>query len=315
MQNISLYDLDLNYITETHFTTSMQWHLRYNASNDGNIFEFHIDKDNAFAVEVMANRDKELLLIQGDKIGYIDTISDIDGSFAIFGYTIEWLISTRTTAPLNFASKTPQFVINSLVTTVFPELEYVNLTTTNIPVFNYAKVDREITSSIVVDICSKYNLGWKIQINWTTNKFMFILYEGKSRIAGTTEPLIISKQDKTIDEYTYTQERRDYRSEGWYKLAGVWTKYTKTTETGLHIRDCILTDTETEKAKESLAKQKMNETIKGTIAEFLLFGVDYGLGDLITFQLSQGTKDLRITGVNEVYEYNNTFVEPVFEGE
>lgn len=206
MRDLFLYDYDFNLLKIFPKAISINISPNYNSFGS---FEAHFPINTDSIIELL--KDNEYLLFKyKDKyypiIGFM-----VDEDIAVYGRTLEWLLTKRTVDKQTFENKTPEEIARSIV--LEGAGDFISLgTNTNLG----EKQDYTIKQPMTVydaleELLFLNNLGFKLTIT-SSNKFEFDVYKGKEL------SLIVSKSNKTAYDMTWTIDRQNMATNcGWYE--------------------------------------------------------------------------------------------------
>jgi len=187
-------------------------------------------------------------------------------------------------------------------------------------------------------------LGWNIEIDVETEKYVFKVLEGRNLSAdqSTLPPAIFSPEFNTLGQISYTESELNFRN---YAVVagqgeGIERRIVEVGETSGHDRyelfvdardvsevtddqyPALRTPEEIEADLINRGNQKLTEYEQEIYLEGqaltksrLEYEIDYDLGDIVTLQNREWgfTRDARITEVKEVYEPSGKQIELVFD--
>ena len=325
-----------------HDIISSNWTVQYNAVGT---FEAHFSLNSDIVPVIMQN--EYLIAVQGDKQAIL-TGKQVSSDFAVFGKTLNWLLTRRTTAKFLQRTGSPEELAKQIAQEAFypadnerafervTNFEYLISASSGMTIDFWRNTQNE-TEKVVSECLDRANLGHRITLDIKRNKWVFEI------IQGSALPLIISDSNRNAYNSEFTEDLQDYYTCGWFEAdapksetqsdsSGTTEETPSTTEdtsstiwtflpgddpkSGIYCWEGVLSGRSESEAVSDLAKksaidQKIQANTRG-----LVLGKDYQLGDLVKFQFSAGsylvTAEKRITGVNIWYENNNIGEQPVF---
>lgn len=315
MPDIRFYTPELELIHIEHRYISANWTLYYNKVGTA---EIHL---NAFggATDVVMQHD-ELLIMQNGMQAII-TNKEFTDECILYGRTLGYMLGWGVNQNFGEQTGTAGEMANSFLAQSLPWIQAE-------PPEGFSKqvsiVREEYTSTMeLIQDCLAMDSGG-YAVSFDNDCFVFRAYKGKEL------SLILSEGNRNATDTTYTEDRLEYATGGWYKKelpdnedgskpdpAYVWTHIPEPTpQKGFYYRDVVLDATTEAEAKEELAKKQIEKKTKATTFD-VLYGRDYQLGDIVRIQKRLGdlvqTRKSRITGVNIWYEDNDFGQQPIFE--
>lgn len=315
MPDVRFYTPDLKLIHIENWYISANWTLYYNKVGTT---EIHLNAYGGAADVVMQN---EELLIMQNGMQAIVTNKEFTDECIIYGRTLGHLLDWGVNQNFEEQTGTAGELANGFLEQALPWIQTQ-------PAEGFTKqvsiLREEYTQTLdLIQDCLLLDSGG-YDVSFSNDGFVFRAYRGKEL------PLILSEGNRNATETTYTEDRLDYATGGWYKKSlpenedGTkpdpdyeWTHIPDAIpQKGFYNRDIILSATTETEAKEELAKKKVEKKTKATTFD-VLYGRDYQLGDVVRIQKRLGdwvqTRKSRITGVNIWYENNDFGQQPIFE--
>ena len=182
-------------------------------------------------------------------------------------------------------------------------------------------------------ILSKAGMGLKITLDYTHQRFLLDVYEGRLLTTEQDElpPVIFSEEFDNISSRNFINSLLDYKNTAIVvgKESGLMSvrSVINDEKKGLERREILIDAGSLEKDSVlSLADRGMDElsgfeaisALEGTAIPFSSFcyGKDYGLGDVVTVRFQDGNDQIyihtRIVEVTEIYDETGAHVEIVF---
>lgn len=326
MEDLYVYTPEFELLHIENRLTSVQWTECF---QDVGKTEIHTDAKSDLVRVLLANKDA--VLVQGDKSAMVMGITDVRGNldFGVYGKSLSFLLSKRVVQPFTMRDTVENIIVKK-VGEAFesPGDRYLsiridsNLGDTSKT--TYTTEEAKTLLDIVKALCEPEKLGFSLQFEPVARRYVFRLYRGTDRSAGqwVQTPLFFSEDERNFAETQYTYNAEQYASCGYRKLPsedGETTSYKeviKEAQTGFYRRECILPGETEEDAVKELSEKKCTEVIEGT-AHNVVFGRDYGLGDIVTVQKMIGNtlvaKNKRVKEVWRVFESLNTYERPTLE--
>ena len=318
MQDIYVYTPEFELLHVENRLTSVQWTECF---ADVGKLELHTDTKSDLVPILMENRD--VILMQGESAALVTGFTDVRGSFdfAVYGRTLSQMLAWRVVQPFSREGRLEAIirdrVADSLVGFGVREIQGFSLAP---EIGNTAKTAYEVDSpklllEVVQELCAKEKLGFAIDFRPDEKKYVFRLYRGTDRSSGqeAVMPLVFSEDELNFSDTQYTFNAEPYRSCGYRSSEAVGKDEEAT---GFYRRESILSGETASEAEKELAESKRTEEIEGTVHD-VVFGTDYGLGDIVTVQKMVGNtlvaKDKRIKEVWRVFEKLNSYERPTME--
>jgi hypothetical protein len=189
----------------------------------------------------------------------------------------------------------------------------------------------------VIDVCKKYDLGWKIELD-EDNNFIFSLYRGVDRSQRQDEvpPVIFSPEFDNLASSKYKTDSTKFKNvalvggEG----EGVDRKTTiagggsgldrfemfvdnasSSTNTGATLSNAEYLEQLKNKGESELAKNTKTTDFEGeVVADSFRYKIDYDLGDTVTVSNEFGvTAEAKIVEIVETWDNEGYSLEPIFE--
>ena len=217
MEDIRIYDFTFNLLHIEHDFISSNWTLKYNGIGT---FEAHFPIKSGIVPVVMGN--SYLVAVQGEKQAIVVGIQ-AGNDFAVFGRTVNWLLSKRTVAKFK-TNDLSQSSLSEIIAYVLNESFIKNV---NYPVDNMC-MDCNVTYSIgtfwrntrntaydvIHDLCARAkNSGHRLVFNVPKKQWVLELYQGNDL------PLIISEGNRNASELSVSRDCLDFATDGWYERA------------------------------------------------------------------------------------------------
>jgi len=328
MQDIYVYTPEFELLHIENRLTSVQWTECF---ADVGKLELHTDTKSDLVPVLMENKDA--IILQGDAAALVTGITDVRGSFdfAAYGRTLSQMLLWRVVQPFAMTD-TRENIIRKKVQEAFMESgdKYISGFTMAATVGGTSKVTYEVAEEpkllleVVQELCAPEKLGFAIDFRPDTKQFVFGLMRGTDRSAGQTvrTPLFFSEDERNFSETQYVYNGENYRTCGYRKITAedgelvTFGEVIKDVKTGFYRRESILSGETESEAAAALAERKNTEEIEGS-TQRVVFGTDYGLGDIVTVQKLVGdtliVKDKRIKEVWRVFERLNSYERPTME--
>lgn len=219
MEDIRVYDFEFNLLHIEHDFVSANWSLKYN--NIGT-FEGHFPLKSGIVPVIMNNR--YLVIIQGDKQAIVTGVQ-AESDFAIYGRTVNWLLTKRTVAKFKTedlkGTTLPKiaghvleesFIINENYPVKDMKLEW----TVDFDIGRFWRNTRNSAYDVIHDLCVRANhSGHELRFDHRIHKWILHLYQGKEL------PLMVSEANRNAKSITFTRDCLDFATDGWYERAMV----------------------------------------------------------------------------------------------
>ncbi len=328
MEDIYVYTPEFTLLHIENRLTSVQWTECF---ADVGKLEIHTDTKSDLVPVLMEN--KEAVLVQGDAAALLTGITDIRGNFdfAVYGRTLSQLLAWRVVQPFTMTD-TAENIVRMKVQEAF-----MSAGDRLLPGFCLApaiggtsKVTYELKDepktllAVVQELYGPEKLGFSIDFAPDSRQYIFRTHRGTDRSTGQTErvPLFFSEDERNFSETQYTYNAEPYCSCGYRRVTtedGETVSYVeviKDATEGFYRREGLLSGETESEAVTALAAYAKTEEIEGS-TQRVMFGTDYGLGDVVTVQKLVGNtlvaKDKRIKEVWRVFERLNTYERPTME--
>lgn len=328
MQDIYVYTPEFALLHIENRLTSVQWTECF---ADVGKLELHTDAKSDLVPVLMAQKDA--IIMQGDTAAMATGLTDIRGNldFAVYGRTLAFLLQSRVVQPFTMTD-TRENIIRQKVREAFMAsgerfLQGFALAAaiggTEKTTYESGEEPKTLLE-VVQELCEPEKLGFAVDFHPTGQQYVFRLYRGLNRSNGQSSrtPLFFSEDERNFSETQYVYNGEDYRSCGYRKVTAAdgetvsFKEVVKDSKTGFYRRESILSGETESEAVAALAESKSTEEIEGS-TQNVVFGVDYGLGDIVTVQKMVGNtlvaKDKRIKEVWRVFERLNTYERPTME--
>lgn len=150
----------------------------------------------------MLRQNKGLFLVT-DKVNAVITGWKLGEDIAIFGKTLEWLMTKRTLSPISVSGKTPEEIAIYAVETAMGD--FVN---TENPLCggiaeNYSSENAKTVYDVVRDVLKLEKLGFSISADVDNKRLVFKVYKGK------TIPVMLSISNRTAYDCNYAVDMQE----------------------------------------------------------------------------------------------------------
>lgn len=333
MEDIRIYDWDLNLLHIQHDITSDNWTLYY---NDIGTCELHFPISGKIVEKIGGSR--RLLVIQGDKQAVVTGIEHTT-EFVLYGRTLNWFLSKRSVPSFKSSELVPRpRNAETMARWVF-EKSYISNETTaandpdfilgelagleDSPDYNFWRNTRNTSSDVIKEALDAAGAGHRLQIDLQAKKWVFSVMLGQER------PLLLSEGNKNAYDMSYSSDILDLSTCGWYEYTpDTEEEATEETETtweyieaenpqeGRYRMEAVLSGSNLSEAQSALAKLKEKNELQAKTRR-LVYGTDYSLGDIFRTQYKRGgfsyTGRRRITGVNIWHGHSDSGEQPIME--
>lgn len=328
---IKIFDSQLNYLGVIDNINSFTYVSKYN-----NIGTFKIKG-------LLTNQSKELLKIgnyiyyQG-RSGFIHSIEiDIDGnekSIITNGYSLLGLLERRIIwSKINFNGNIIDFiekVINENCINVSEarKIPFLSIEkNTSIVQQMEKQVSYQNLLLTIIEVVQLYDYGIKIDFDINNKSFIFSVYDGENRVAGTENPVIFNREFENIISEVYINSRKQYANVALVSgqdetLVTIGNDYSGLNryEVFIEATDLLkgkLSESEFEaqlkqKGNESLAQYSIIESFEGIVNTVAIS--DYKLGDKVSIVDKElgVILNTRITEIEEIFESKGTTINLTF---
>lgn len=334
MEDIRIYDWDLNLLHIQHDITSSNWTIYYN--NIGTC-ECHFPIAGKI-VEKVGGKDR-LIIIQGDKQA-VATGVEHTSEFVIYGRTLNWFLCQRSVPAFKSSELSPRprnaeavarwvfdksFISNDTAESNDDDFMLGALAGINdIADFNFWRNTRNPSNEVIQDVLNTAGAGHALKIDLKTRKWIFTVLLGKET------SILLSEDNKNAYETEYSSDILDLSTCGWYEYtpedqtetpsaeSGTVWEYMETDnpQIGRYRMETILTGSNASEARSALAKRKQHNEMQAKTRK-IKYGADYNLGDIVRVQYKRGgfayTGRRRVIGVNIWYGNNDCGQQPIME--
>ena len=217
MNDIRIYDYEMNLLHTEPDVLSAYWILKY---NDIGTFEGTFPLDSDICPVIMMHR--YLILIQGDFQALITAYSAKDKKLTVYGKTVNWILSRRTfpafkTSELTesglLADLNPGTIAAHVVASAFSDVE--NFTCRILSDVSseehFWRNERHAMSDIVKECLAEHGLGHRVRIDLERKEWIFEVY------SGTSLPFIVSEANRNMTEISVTDDAQSFYTSAWYK--------------------------------------------------------------------------------------------------
>lgn len=206
MRDLFLYDYDFKLLKVFNKPISINISPNYNSYGS---FEAHFSMNTNGLLDLI--RENKYLLFKYNNIYYPITGIMVGEDIAVYGKTLEWLLTKRTVKEQTF-NGTPEEIARSIVSEGAGDFVVLGELNDLGGEEQEYKVKQPMTVyDALEEILVPEKLGFRLFIN-SSKEFEFEVYK------GTDLPLIVSKSNKTAYEMTYTVDRQDMVTKcGWYE--------------------------------------------------------------------------------------------------
>lgn len=315
MEDIRIYDTDFNLCHIENNVISSNWTVHFNSVGN---FEIHTLANTDTAEIILSQMDisenRLPIIVQGDLQGVVTGVR-LSDDFAIYGRTLNWFLA-RKIVP-KFISRdlpvvcNPEDIANYLVLQAFSDQK--NFVTGDkaglLDIDTFWRNTYNPLNEVVSDVLAIQNAGHRVVFDLKNKCWVFEI------LPPTESKILLSEANLNAfgSEYTYSID--GYCSACWYEqeqdfvngefLEPVWTKLVKDKKVGIFSSEYVASATVESEAKSLLdAKKVKSEIVTGVNG--LLFGEDFGLGDILRVQFINGkiarTEWKQISGVNLGWE-------------
>lgn len=217
MEDIRIYDFTFNLLHIEHDFISSNWTLKYNGIGT---FEAHFPIKSWIVPVVMGN--SYLVAVQGEKQAIVVGIQAGD-DFALFGRTVNWLLSKRTVSDFD-TEQTNSTDFKTVVQYVtdqafryhsdYPVTNFALSSTVTKDIGAFWRNTRNAVYDVVHDLCVRAeNSGHRLVFNVPKKQWVLELYQGNDL------PLIISEGNRNASEISVSRDCLDFATDGWYERA------------------------------------------------------------------------------------------------
>lgn len=334
IEDIRIYDWDLNLLHIQHDITTVNWEIHYNAIGS---FEGHFPINSKLAE--ICGKHKYIIVTQGKKqaVGIGITANN---ELIIFGRTPNWLFTKRSVAAFKTSELTERLYNSEAVARYAFSQCYINneIAAANdadfilgeplgIPDdadYNFWRNTRKPLDSVIIEALGSYGLGHRFRVDFEQKKWVFEV------LNGTDVKFVLSEDNRNAYDMEYNFDILDMATAGWYEyvpeaeeqddiseLQSEW-RYLESdaTQFGRYRLEEILTGSDEYEAKTNLTQKKLNETLQGKMKKYR-YDIDYKLGDIVSAQYKRQNlclrKRCRVTGVNIWLGESGNGEEPILE--
>ncbi len=261
MRDIRFYDLNfnLNLIEPSFLSVSFCEKFR-----DVGSFEIHLPKDSAAAELTLP-----CMAVIGDFCGIVTGLR-ISQDIAVFGKTLDFLLSKRICKPQSFKEKSAAEIVKSLTDACICDFAVLEE-------FEDFSVDEDFIISsptplcnVIARICGEN--GYSLCADFENKKFVFKILPMRSN------PIRLSADTATAGNIVRSVNYSGYAGWGWFGDVLI----SSDTAEGAYRWETVLSGETEGEAKEKLAAQKPVSSISAELQN-LIYGKDYFAGDIFTF--------------------------------
>ncbi len=283
MTDIVFYDFDFN--LKGIFPKHISLNATHRFCGYGE-FELHMPITEKKMLDMLSAEEYLICIYDGGQA--IVTGWRIDDDIAIFGKSIEWLMTKRIISNLSLEDKTAEQMARHVVNTAMGDFVTLGATLGGGTAKSYSTNRPRTVYDVVCELMRDENSGFKLFADLNQKQFVFEIY------GGAEKSLMFSQSGKTAHGVTYVKELQE-RVTGclWYekktmnsdgKETTVWDYVNSGEQTGAKQWSAIVSGIKTH-AEASLALKE--KTIKECIeceTRRVEYGTDYILGDIIRLQ-------------------------------
>ena len=319
MSDIRIYDFEFNLLKVCSRFVSSNWSIYY---NDIGTFEAHFPIDDDISKVLFEN--DFLIAKQGNKEAII-TGKQIKDDIAVYGRTVNWMLSRRIIKPLGERTGVVEELTKQIIEEAFSDIYecsggiYFCKTSGSVNIYTIGRTEATTVFDAVKDCLLLDNAGHRLSFDVINKMWVFEV------VYGEELSLVVSEESLNSYDTEYNCDVLDYFTGGWYKCKNTeetgaqgetWEYLSKEDKNGMYKWDCILNGSgESEASMQLSTKIKKKEILQKTWN--LKCGEDYNLGDIVSVKIIKGsfyaTVQKRIVGVNFWYESNEEGEQPIFE--
>ena len=221
MSDLYLYDYDFNLLKVFPKHISVNISPNYNSYGT---FEAHFAINTSNMLRLL--KANEYLFFKYENVYYPVIGFKVYEDIAVYGRTLEWLLTKRTVNAQKFEGKTPEEIARSVVSDGAGDFIALGALKGLGEAQDYAIEQPMTVYDVVNDILSLNELGFRLTVN-TSKRFVFSVYK------GTDLSLIVSRSNKTAYDMSYAADKQDMAANcGWYEQIiedmGSWNPKTNT---------------------------------------------------------------------------------------
>ena len=205
MKDVVFYDFSFNRLAVSHRMQSVNITKKY--CGFGSV-ELHFAVSDTDIIKLL--EDNPYLWFTAGEFPAIVTGWKIDEDVAVFGRTLEWLLTKRGVAAFSKAESTPETVVREAVQSAeFIALgEPMGLGKAQ----EYSTASVRVLYDVVCDVLNSQNLGFEIVPDFAKKQFVFSVFCGKE------SPVLVSLSNRNAFDMKYTVEKQDMvTASGWYR--------------------------------------------------------------------------------------------------
>lgn len=218
MEDIRFYDFEFHLLHIEHDFTAVNWDLKYNGIGT---FEAHFPVSSGVVPVVMGNA--YLVAIQGEKQAIVTGVQAGE-DFAVYGRTLNWLLSKRTVGAFDTEAthSTDFYTVAKHVTDEaftknqnYPVPKFYLTSSAGLrDVGAFWRNTRNPAYDVIHDLCVRAdNSGHKVTYSPSGKVWQLTLYHGREL------SLMVSEANRNAAELTVSQDCLDFATDGWYERA------------------------------------------------------------------------------------------------
>jgi len=310
MQDIRVYDFNLNLIHIENMISSVDWVIKF---NDIGTFEAHFPL-NAKIVPIVMKNDY-LIISQGDNQAIVTGKSAIS-DFTVFGRTPNFILSKRVTPNFTKKTGTIEKISAGIVSDAFLDVE--NFVVKRVSGFtneiNFWRNVYNPTFKVISECLDREKAGHKVYFDFENKKWVY------TAVKGRNTGIVFSKGKFNASNTSYYEDFQEYVNGGFYEVIdeetgeSIWEEIASEKE-GIYKWMGVLGGNTLSDARDSLKSRKWNKNIRFDIKD-MKFNKDYFLGDRVKVKTEIGDfkryDEKYISAVNIWYENANSGEKPVF---
>lgn len=343
MRDIRIYDFEFNLLCIMTDVVTSRWHLLYNGIGT---YEGHFRLSDEICDIILKNR--YIVITQGD-LQAICTGRIAGKDLTVCGRTVNWILTRRVRPPfksrLIFGEQytDPETLLLYCLKKGFTEppkigddgLEIENSIDSEKAVSNFVlpepvgaepltyhfwRLTANDLSELTADLCKKLNRGHRVVFDIENKCWRFEFIYPKDN------DILLSSSVKSIYDVTYTHDIQKEATGGWYQ-GGVsdseedtnrWYYISgKNKKQGIYAWDCVLDSSGESQARDTLEKRNIIDSTTAKLRN-LEYGKDYGLGDMVSVYVKQGSFEklsrCMIQGVDIQLTRERSYEEPILTG-
>ena len=219
MRDIIFYDFDFNRLADFPKYISLNLEKKY--CGYGNV-ELHYSLADSEIIELLESN-PYVFFVAGEHSAIV-TGWRVGEDIAVFGRTLEWLLTKRGVQAFSQSGATAEVIARDAVSSaagdfmVLGELSGVGTTQS----YSIDKV--RLLHEVVCEVLNSQNLGFRVVPDISLRQFVFLVYQGQESLC------LISPSNRTAYDMTYTVEKQDMSANsGWYEQKytdmGGWDAY------------------------------------------------------------------------------------------